>query len=276
MTAAVGVQPRVAASARPWRLSFGGVLRSEWIKMRSLRSTVWSYVIIIAISIGMAALMSSTAGSFASEVPASEYNTFVLQASTFGIFFGQLVAAVLGVLVISGEYSTGMIRSTLTAVPGRLAALWAKAIVFAVATFVVGLVSVGLSLVIAAPILGGFGIEADLSDPALYGSLVSAAAYLALMGVLSLGIGTVLRAGAGGIAASLGLILVVPIIVSMIPADWASDLSPYLPSNAGQEMFGLSSMGGGNLEVWQDWLVVLGWVAVSMIGAAVALKRRDA
>ena len=267
---------RTSALTSASTLTFAGVVHSEWIKLRTLRSTVWSYAVIVLISVGLAALMSSTVGSFAASVPESQYNEYLVQASTFGLFFGQLVSAVLGVLVISGEYSTGMIRSTFTAVPRRLPALWAKAIVFLAATFVVGIVSVFASMLVAAPALAGAGIHADFGDAGLYTSLAGGALYLTLMGLVSLGIGTMLRSAAGGIAASLGLILVLPIIVPMIPADWAMDVAPYLPSNAGQQMFGLSSMGVEAFEPWQALLVVLAWVAAALLGGALLLKRRDA
>ena len=126
MTTATLTYERAAATGR---VTFPRVLRSEWIKLRSLRSTVWSFAIVIAVSAGLALLMGLGIPAADGAVPADTQTTLVLQASLFGVFFGQLVIAVLGVLVISGEYSTGMIRSTLTAVPRRLPALWAKAVV---------------------------------------------------------------------------------------------------------------------------------------------------
>ena len=110
-------------------LTTAGILRSEWIKLRSVRSTVWSYAIIVVVSLGMALLMSTTFNFGGATLPAEQHVYIVMQASTFGIYFGQLIVAVLGVLIISGEYSTGMIRSTLTAVPKRIPALAAKALV---------------------------------------------------------------------------------------------------------------------------------------------------
>ncbi|WEO76956.1 ABC transporter permease subunit [Cryobacterium sp. SO2] len=256
-------------------LSFGGILRSEWIKLRSVRSTIWSYATVIVISFGMAALMSASLDLAGTEVPAAAQATFLAQAATFGVFFGQLVVAVLGVLAISGEYSTGMIRSSITATPQRLPVLAAKAVVIFVCTFVVGLISTVGSFFVAAPILAGKGISAALTDPDLLLPLLGGALYLALVSVFALGVGAILRGSAGGIAAALGVILLLPIVLSMIPAQWATDLSPYLLSNAGLASFGLD-LGSAGFEVWQNVLIVLGWVAVSLAGAAVLLKRRDA
>jgi len=260
-------------------LSAPGIVNSEWIKLRTVRSTVWSYAIIVLVSLGMALLMSTTIDFGGATVPADQHNGLLLQASTFGIYFGQLVVGVLGVLVISGEYSTGMIRSTLTAVPKRLPALAAKALVLFVTTFVVGLVSTFASFAIAVPLLGRLGVEPDFADGTLLGDLALAALYLALVSVFALGVGTILRSAAGGIAAALGVILLLPTIFQLIAgltqAQWAADVIPYLLSNAGTGMF-TPSFDGSGLEQWQNLLVVLAWVVVSLVGGAVLLKRRDA
>ncbi|HWR84580.1 MAG TPA: ABC transporter permease [Rhodoglobus sp.] len=257
------------------RLSGSGILRSEWIKLRSLRSTVWSYLIVIAMSLGLAALLASTMPDEALRLgdPAAT----ALGSATGGLMFGQLVVAVLGVLVVSGEYSTGMIRSTLTAVPRRLPALWAKAVVLFVATFVVGAVSTVGSFLLASSILGGRGIEASLLDEGVLLALAGGSLYLALVAVFALGIGTMLRSSAGGIAAALGILLLLPVVLQLIPTEWAADLIPYTPSAAGMA---LSALPGdtiaGQPEVWQSGLALLAWVAASILGAALLLKRRDA
>lgn len=257
-------------------LSVTGILRSEWIKLRSLRSTMWSYLLVILISVGMAALLSTSIGSEAgpAAVPDAEQASFLLQASVFGIYFGQLVVAVLGVLVISGEYSTGMIKSTLTAAPRRLSALWAKVAVLFTTTYVVGLFAILGSFLVASPILAGKGIHGDLLDVNIIFPILGASLYLALISVFALGIGAVLRSSAGGIAAALGILLVLPVIFQLIPADWAADALPYLVSNAGFAMFGAAM--GPALEPWQSFAVVIGWIVVALAAAAVLLKRRDA
>ncbi|MEO6201520.1 MAG: ABC transporter permease [Cryobacterium sp.] len=256
-------------------LTFAGVLRSEWIKLRSVRSTPWSYATVVVISLGMAAIMSLAMGQQSDlQMPADAQATFVVLASTFGVFFGQLVVGVLGVLVVTGEYSTGMITSTLTAVPRRLPALWAKAVVLFTATFVIGAVATIGSFLVAVPILAGKGIHANLLDGAVIGPLLFGALYLGLVAVFALGVGTILRSSAGGIAVTLGLLLLVPIVLSMIPAAWASELVPYLISNAGATMMTAGDI--AVMEPWQGLLVVLGWLVVSLAGAAALLKRRDA
>jgi ABC-2 type transport system permease protein len=268
---------RSASVSGPGALAAGHIIRSEWIKLRTLRSTVWSYAIVIAVSFGLTALMASTI-QVGSNPPAEMQQLVFTQATTIGLYFGQMIVAVLGVLVISGEYSTGMIRSTLTAVPKRIPALAAKALVLFVTTFVVGLVSVFGAFLIAAPLFATKGITADLADGSVFGNLLLGALYLALVAVFAFGLGTILRSSAGGISAALGTILLLPTILQLIAgltqAKWMQDLLPYVLSNAGAGMFGANT--GGTLEQWQNVLVVLVWVVVSIVGGALLLKRRDA
>jgi ABC-2 type transport system permease protein len=274
---------------RPTSLSFCGVVRSEWIKLRSLRSTIWSYIILVVLALGMALLMSlsyiSGGGPAAEADPAglsSEAQAeLLIQASTFGAYFGQLVVAVLGVLVISGEYSTGMIRSTLSAVPTRLPALAAKAVVLFAVTFVMATISAVGAFFAASAVFAGSDITANLLDADVILPLLGSALYLGLVALFAIGVGTMLRSGAGGIATVVGVLLVVPLVLQMIPADWVQDVLPYVLSTAGVGMFSDSSGAGGPsaAEVtpfWENLLIVLAWVGASLAGAAVLLKRRDA
>lgn len=285
MTTTSAADAPAVGGAAATRLSFGGVLRSEWIKLRSLRSTVWSYLIVVAISLGMAALMSvSVAGGEvgppdASGAAAAQQAQLVLQASVFGVFFGQLVVAVLGALVISGEYTTGMIRSTLTAVPKRLPALAAKAIVLFAATFVLGLVANLGGYAVASLVFASHGVSAPLFAAGTLLTLAGGALYLALVAVFALGVGTMIRSSAGSIAAVLGVLLLLPTVLQLIPADWAHDAVPYLLSSAGMTMFTTAGTDSASLvgpDAWQSLLIVLVWVAASLAGATVLLRRRDA
>jgi len=253
-------------------LSATGILRSEWIKLRSLRSTWWSFGIIFAIQIGMAVLFSLTATDRFAQISGDEATNAAVSVTTVGLLFGQLVIAVLGVLVISGEYATGQIRSSFMAVPSRLPVLAAKAIVFSIATFVVTLVSIVVAYLVTMPILAGVGVQANPFDGALWLHFLGAVAYLVFIGLVSLGIGAALRSTPGGIAASLGLMLVVPTVFQLIPAAWSTTLAEWLPSSAGRNLY----YWGGTFEPWQALLVMLGWVAVFITTAAVLMKRRDA
>ncbi|MCS5732204.1 ABC transporter permease subunit [Herbiconiux daphne] len=272
MTAAVVPAPSRASFEQPSavRLRFSGILASEWIKLTTLRSTVWAYAIVVVVQIGMGVVLVLTQGDL--DAPGQAANQLAVLPSTLGILLNQLVISVLGVLVISGEYGTGQIRSSLTAVPRRTPVLVAKAIVFSVTTFVVGLVSVFAAYAVTWPLLEARGVASDLSDPDLWGRLVGGAGYLALVGLMALFLGAVLRHTAGGIAAALGLLLVLPSVLSFIDADWVRVLVDWLPGNVGQTLF----LGSSTFEPWQAVLVMLGWIAVFATAAVVLLKRRDA
>jgi ABC-2 type transport system permease protein len=264
--------------------SFGGIIRSEWIKLRSLRSTFWCYLIMVLITIGLGLLLASTFSS-PDELPAEQQQGIWVQVATLGIGFSQLVVAVLGALVITGEFGTGMIRSTFAAVPTRVPALLAKALVVGVSTFLVGLVSIVATALLTAPLLPGVGIHPDLGDPAAWLSFIGGAGYLALIALLAFSIGTILRNSAGGIATVLGLILVVPtvfqILAGVTQATWPRNVGTFLPSDAGARMYAYPDDLPAPLDVlvlepWQGMLVLLAWVVALFSVASVIVRRRDA
>lgn len=267
------------------RLTFTGTLRSEWIKLRTVRSTVWCYAIIVVLTVAFGILLATTfSAPPAGALGANDQQVIALQVSTLSIGFSQLVASVLGVLVISGEYGTGMIRSTLTAVPRRTPALLAKAIVFGLVTFVVGLVGIALTALVTSPMLPGVGITPDFGDIQFLLALGGGALYLTLVGVMSLALGAIIRNSAGGIAASLGLLLVLPtvlqIFAAMTNATWAVNLGSFLPSSAGDKLYSYAAEGSVtdgivSLSSLQGGLVLTGWAVVLMIIAGVLMKRRD-
>ncbi|MEO6532255.1 MAG: ABC transporter permease [Pseudolysinimonas sp.] len=278
-------------------LSFGGVLRSEWIKLRSLRSTLWCYLIIVLLTVGLGLLIAGSLPDPASGAKAATHDvqqsTWVTVA-TLGIAFAQLVSAVLGALVITGEYGTGMIRSTFAAVPKRLPAIVAKALVFGVTSFIVALVGLVITALVSAPLLPAKGITPDFGDGKVWLALVGGAGYIALIGLI-------IRSSAGGIAAALGLVLVIPLILQILSrvtrADWPANVAAFLPSNAGGKLYeyqgavaeslapsrpgaaasaAASAANTITLDSWQALLVLLGWVVAAMVIGAILVKRRDA
>ena len=275
------------------RLTFGGILRSEWIKLFSLRSTVWCYVIMVVLTIGLSLLLSGLSGVGADDGLGGQLSDESVQASwlqtaAVGTNFAQLVIAVLGALVITGEYGTGMIRSTFAAVPGRIAALVGKIVVFGVVTFVVSFASLVVSALLAVPLLAANGFDVDVADPAVWLGLVGAAAFVTLIGLMSLGIGTIIRNTAGAIAAALGLLLVLPTILQIFGAvtqiNWLFDAAAFLPSSAGSALTGYPTepidYPAGvfvplTLQPLEALLVLAVWVVVPLILGAVLLKRRD-
>jgi ABC-2 type transport system permease protein len=267
------------------RLTFGGILRSEFIKLRTLRSTIWCYgilvVVTIGLGVGLAALVSGT-GSLGGASQAG-----AVAVATLGLGFSQLVVVVLGALVITGEYGTGMIRTTLTAAPHRVVALLGKALVFAVITAVIGAISIVLSGLLSAPILSVSGSPVDFSDGKYWVAVLGAAGYLALVGLFAFTLGAIIRNSAGGIAAALGVVLVLPTILSVIGGITQNvviaNVATFLPSNAGARMYAYAtdaaapaiSNGEITLEPWQGGLVLLAWVVVLGVVAAMLVKRRD-
>ncbi|QNE47223.1 ABC transporter permease [Glaciihabitans sp. INWT7] len=266
-------------------LSFRGLLLSEWIKLSSLRSTMWCYGIIILINIGLGVLLAVSFQPQGASTAAIDQGYWV-QFSTIGIAFSQLVVSVLGALVITGEYGTGMIRSTLTAVPKRIPALISKAIVFSMVSFVISLVSIVVAALLAQGLLTGKGMTLDLSDGKAWGAIVGGAAFLALIGLVALFLGAIVRNSAAGISAALGLIFVAPIILQIFAAVtravWVQNLFEFLPSSAGARMYSYTVTPAPKvpdvivLDPTQGLLVLVAWVVLFGIIASALLKRRDA
>ncbi|WP_147918178.1 ABC transporter permease [Ruania zhangjianzhongii] len=261
-------------------VTFGRVLGSEWIKFTSLRSTVWTIAVTLVVMVGFALLMA-WGMSFANEAPAGaeappmpDGAMLGLAAVTTSYGLAQIVMAVWGVLVISGEYSTGQIRSTLTAVPTRLPVLAAKGLLMALASFIVGALGVALSVLATAPILSSNDMALDLGDSATQQVLIGVPLYLTGITLLALGIGALVRHSAGGIAVVLGLIIVLPILTT-IPLDFIDTIAPYFPSAAGERIV-MGEMTGAVLTPWQGYGVFMIYVVAALAAAGVLLRRRDA
>jgi ABC-2 type transport system permease protein len=277
------------------RLSFAGLLRSEWIKLWSLRSTWWlfSAAIVATVLIGLAVpllLLATANGGGAAAALGSTGNGLVVVSATAGLSFAQLVVAVLGALSITGEFGTGMIRSTILAAPRRIGAVLAKAVVFGLVTLLLGVLALGIATAVGAPILAAAGVRADPGDPGLWAALAGGALYLALIALFALALGLLLRNTAAALATTLGILLVVPNIVSIVAAfvrqAWLSNLSAVLPSTSGSRLFayGSAAAGGGalapvpgawDIAPWGGGLILVGWVVVIGVVGLVLLRRRD-
>jgi len=280
MTAAAVAQGPTTTTS-PYRLTFGHVLRSEWLKFRSLRSTWWTIgttvVVMVLFSLSMAASFNFAAQS--PEMAAEMGNISTVQAIVLGYIFAQLAVAVLGALVITGEYSTGMIRSTLSAVPTRLPALWAKAGIIGVVTFVVGLVGIGLSYLATAPMLSGNDLVPDLGDPIVQRVILACAGYLALVALLAVGVGAIMRHSAGSIFTLVAFLFVLPLVASFLSQEWVRDVEKFLPMNLATAMMTVTDADAGMVEVLSPGAAtaaMAGWAVLSLAVAAFVLKRRDA
>jgi ABC-2 type transport system permease protein len=264
----------------PGRVTQARVALSEWTKIRTLRSTRYSLLAGVVMTIAFAvipALVNASRWSGMSTAEKARFNP--LETSLIGVTIAQLAIGVFGVLVISGEYSTGMIRSTLAAVPSRLPVLWGKAGVFSAVTLLLALPSTLIAFFAAQAILkghsfNGHDIALSFSDPGVARAVIGGALYLTLVGVFGLGLGAILRNTAAGISAFAAIFFVLPTLLNILPSSWGNAISPYLPSDAGRAI-----MQTGNpahtLAPWTGLGVLAVYTAITIAIAAILLRRRD-
>ncbi|MFF4806406.1 ABC transporter permease [Streptomyces sp. NPDC001351] len=272
--------PEAARPARPrYKVTGLRVLRSEWAKLWTLRSTWITLAVglVLLISFGVIAAAQYGSGSGLDDGgPGGDLsNSDALGLSLFGISVAQMAFGILGVLVTAGEYSTGMIRSTLAAVPRRLPVLWSKATDYGLVTFALGTIGAVVAFLIGNQLVSGTEAELSLSDSGVVRSLLGAGLYLGLIGVIGTALGALLRSVAGGIAALVGLLMLVPGLTSLLPNSWEDDVSKFLPSNAGESLYSLTH-DAASLSAGGALVVLLGWTALALAGAAYRLKRADA
>lgn len=254
-----------------YKVTFPRLFKSEAIKLTTVRSTIWSLAVAVFIIVGLAALMSLALRS--QEIPELG-STLGLGATvaTFGIGFGQLVIVVLGVISIGSEYSTGMIRSTFSAAPTRIPALLAKMLVLTVVAFLTSALALFAAFFVAQSILPSVH-RASLGDPQVLRMLVGGALFLGVMAAFSVAVGAIVRNTAAGISIIVGLVLILPGLLTAIPWEWVKTLGRYLP-DSGMAVF--SEAGTLSHEPWTGFGILVAWTVVTTAVAAVLLKRRDA
>jgi ABC-type transport system involved in multi-copper enzyme maturation permease subunit len=252
------------------------VIGSEWLKFRSLRSSYYTLGATVVAMIGFGCLFAGvTASRWAQMKPAQQAAFDPTGVSLRGYFLAQLVIGVLGVLIVTGEYSTGMIRASLSAAPTRLPVLWGKAIVFAVVAFVLTEVSAFVAFFAGQALLSGQHIQTTLSAPGVLRAVFGTGLYLTVVGLLGVGLGWIIRSTAGSIATLFGLLMVLPLLAEALPQSWGDRINPYLPSNAGQELLAVHH-DPTMLAPWTGFGVFCLYAVAAIAVAAVLLKRRDA
>jgi len=263
----------------PGRVTWIGVVRSEWIKLRSLRSTWYSFLAVVLIIDGLGTLFSAVRAHRMENVIGPDGKIIGIDATQIslrGAFLAQLAIGVLGALVITGEYATGMIRSSLAAVPRRQPVLWTKAAVFAATVLVVSLVATLLGFLLGQLALASTHQQATLSTPGALRAVIGSAVYLTLIGLLAVGLGFLIRSTAGAIATLVGIVLVAPLLANALPSPYSDDVIKYLPLSAGQRIISTLNPDPNQLAPWAGIGVTALYALAALVAGAVVLNRRDA
>jgi len=293
--------------ARTYKLTFPRILRSEWIKIFSLRSTWWIMLVAIAANVGMCAAMAGVALLNEHQILANPDAAGLppglrpddLQPGDLGMltfdmtqacgFFGQLIFVILSILIITNEYSSGMIRSTFTIAPRRGRVLIAKIVVVAILCVIVFSVSLAAGWPLGHMILeNSLGTDLSLTSPTSLRILAGFMVDMVLVAVFCFGLGATIRSTPGSIGAAVGIILVLPIAIGALTGaisptqnqptgwrKWLSDISAFLPTNAGSTVVQVHPAADAILTSWQGIGVLGIWAAASVVVALMVTWRRD-
>ncbi len=261
------------------RAGFGGTLRSEFTKIRSVRSTYWTLLVLLVVSIGIGAAISAGTAANWSHTSATDRATFdATQASVAGLFYlGQLVIVVLGAMVFTAEYSTGMIRTSLTAMPRRIVVYTAKAVVFACIAVVVTIVAAFIAFFLGQALLASTHYNATLSQPNVLRAVIGSALYVTLCGLFAFAAGSVMRHTAAVITSVIGLLFVIPILIHLLPNSWYQDINRWLPDAAGRAIS--ATVGGQDPHLfapWGEFSVFAIYTLILLSVGAFLFRKRDA
>jgi ABC-2 type transport system permease protein len=256
------------------RATFTGALRSEFTKIRSVRSTYWTLLAMFVVVVGFGALASFgvTRGPHGPDFdPARQ--------SLAGLYIGQLIIGVLGVLVISSEYSTGMIRTTLTTNPHRGMMIAAKGVAFTAVALITSLITAFTAFFVGQAIMSSSHMSTTLGSPGVLRAVIGGALFLTACGILAFGLGLLLRHSAAGIAAMVGLLFVVTILVNFLPQSWQNHVDKWIPALAGGQIWMAKPLPPGNTPMfgpWTSFAILCGYAAIAVIAALMLFRRRDA
>jgi ABC-2 type transport system permease protein len=268
--------PALPAYVRPQRVTQTRVLRSEWTKLRTQPAAIWSLLAAVILIIGFGILYSLLREARPPHGAAAISSFDPVSVSLSGVQLAQLAVGVLGVLVITNEYATGLIKTTLAAVPRRLPVLWGKAGLMIAATVAVCVPAAFAAFLAGQSILARQHLSVTLSQPGVVRAVIGSGLYLAVAGLLGLGLGTLLRSTAGGISALFGLLFGVQIAAGFLPGDWALEVGKYTPSTAGLAVTTVRPDPAASLPPWTGFGVFCLYAAVLLVLAAVRMRRGDA
>jgi len=256
------------------RLTQTRILVSEWTKLRSVRSTKWALAAAFVLTVGLPALVAAiVAHHWPHMDPRDRADFNALDISIVGVQIAQLAIGVLGVLVITAEYSTGMIRASMTAVPRRLPVLWGKTAVYGLVTIALMTPAILIAFFVSQAILSRRDIDVAFTAAGVPRVVLGAGLYLLVIGLFGLGLGAIVRNTAGGIALFAGLLFVLPPLMNVLPASWNAAASPYVPLQAGQALLRLHQ--GNELAPWTGFGLLCAYTAAAIGIAALLLRRRD-
>jgi ABC-2 type transport system permease protein len=274
MTTTTTARPAPALPQPTGRAGLAGVIRSEFVKIRSTRSTYWTLLIMFAVSVGFGVLACIATVSSSDGGPGFDATNHSLG----GLYLGQLIIAVLGTLAVTSEYATGMIRTSLTVMPRRGVLVTAKALVFAAVALVTGLVTSFTSFFIGQAILASKHFDATLGQPHVLRAVIGGALFLAVCGMLSFGLGLILRHTAAAITASIGVLFVLSVLVNFLPDRWQDHVDKWMPALAGAQIWTTQPTGDNPplFSPWAGFAVLAGYTAVVMAAGVVLFLRRDA
>jgi len=251
--------------------TFVNVLRSEFWKLCSVRSTYWSVVAAVAFMVGFAALEALFLPTRLSEGDKDTLDA--VRVSLGGSHLSQVAFGVLGVLVMTSEYTSGMIRATFSAVPGRVVVV-AKAVVFALTTFLIGVAACLAAFFVFQALLSGDTFRSSIADPGVARALVGGGLYFAVLGLLGLGLGAIIRASSGAIAALFSFLFIPQILVQLLPDTWRISVGRYVPMQAGSQIFSQHPEPGA-LAPWTGFAVFCAYAALALVLAIILIRRRD-
>jgi len=238
-----------------------------------VRSTYWTLFAAVASNVGLAVLLAIF---LPRQLSAHEKATIdAVRVSLGGLHLSQIAFGVLGVLVITSEYDTGMIRATLGAVPRRRLLLAVKIIVFAVTALVVGIAAGFAAYFVFQAFLTGDSLRTSLGDPNVLRAVIGSGLYLVVLGLFGLGLGAIARSSAGAIAVLFAVLFVPSLIMALLPHSWQTTIGPYLPMDAGGAIFTVHQ-DSGSLGAWSGFAVFCLYATVPLVAAFVLINRRDA
>jgi ABC-type transport system involved in multi-copper enzyme maturation permease subunit len=256
-----------------------GTLRSEFTKIRSVRSTYWTLFVLLLVGVGIgAAITGGTAAHWSQTSPGDRATFDATATSLAGLsFLGELVTVVLGAIAVTSEYSTGMIRTSLTAMPRRGVLYGAKAAVIAIVILVTAVVTAFAAFWLGQALLNSTHASATLSQPNVLRAVIGAALFVTLCGLLAYGVGAMIRHTAGAITIMVAALFVIPILANLLPQAWRDDVVRWLPSSAGMSI--TATVTGAHPHLFSPWgeLAVLAAYTVVVLIAGIALfRKRDA